>query len=52
MGSAGIECFESCLLLRKMRNSSTNKNVRVALVKHEKNDTEFVVRLDKLELVA
>ena len=27
MGSAGIECFESCLLLRKMRNSSKNKNV-------------------------
>lgn len=33
-------------------DSSINKNVRVALVKHEKNDTEFVVRLDKLELVA
>lgn len=33
-------------------DSSTNKNVRVALVRQEKNDTEFVVRLDKLELVA
>ena len=28
MGSAGIECFESCLLLRKMRNSSKNKNFK------------------------
>lgn len=32
-------------------DSSINKNVRVALVRHEKADTEFVVRLDKLELV-
>ena len=30
---------------------SINKNVRVALVKHEKTDTEFVVQLEKLELV-
>ena len=30
---------------------SINKNVRVALVRHEKTDTEFVVRLEKLELV-
>ena len=29
----------------------TNKNVRVALVRHETTDTEFVVRLEKLELV-
>lgn len=32
-------------------NSFTNKNVRVALVRHEKTDAEFVVRLEKLELV-
>lgn len=31
-------------------DSSTDKNVRVALVRHEKNDTEFVVRVEKLEL--
>ena len=30
---------------------SINKNVRVALVRHEKTDIEFVVRLEKLELV-
>jgi hypothetical protein len=29
-----------------------NKNVRVALVRHEKTDIEFVVRLEKLELVS
>lgn len=33
-------------------DSSINKNVRVALVRHETTDTEFVVRLEKLELVA
>ena len=32
-------------------DSSINKNVRVALVRHKTTDTEFVVRLDKLELV-
>ena len=32
-------------------DSSTNKNVKVALVRHEKTDVEFVVRLEKLELV-
>ena len=32
-------------------DSSINKNVRVALVRHEKTDIEFVVRLEKLELV-
>ncbi len=32
-------------------DSSINKNVRVALVRHEKTDAEFVVRLEKLELV-
>ena len=31
-------------------DSSIDKNVRVALVRHEKTDVEFVVRLDKLEL--
>ena len=31
-------------------DSSINKNVRVALVRHEKTDVEFVVRLEKLEL--
>lgn len=33
-------------------DSSINKNVRVALVRHEKTDIEFVVRLEKLELVS
>lgn len=33
-------------------DSSINKNVRVALVRHEKTDTEFVVQIDKLELVS
>ena len=32
-------------------DSFINKNVRVALVRHEKTDVEFVVRLEKLELV-
>ena len=32
-------------------DSSINKNVKVALVRHETTDTEFVVRLAKLELV-
>mgnify|MGYP007099691409 CR=1 FL=1 len=32
-------------------DSSINKNVRVALVRHEKTDVEFVARLEKLELV-
>ena len=32
-------------------DSSINKNVRVALVRHETTDTEFVVRLEKLGLV-
>ena len=31
-------------------DSFINKNVRVALVRHEKTDVEFVVRLEKLEL--
>lgn len=33
-------------------DSSINRNVRVALVRHETTDTEFVVRLEKLELVS
>ena len=32
-------------------DSSINNNVRVALVRNETTDTEFVVRLEKLELV-
>ena len=44
-------CSYQVLYVGDHLDSSTNKNVRVALVKHEKNDTEFVVRLDKLELV-
>ena len=32
-------------------DNSINKNVKVALVRHEKTDIEFVVRLEKLELV-
>ena len=33
-------------------DSSIDKNVRVALVRHEKTDVEFVVRLGTLELVS
>ena len=33
-------------------DNSINKNVKVALVRHEKTDIEFVVRLEKLELVS
>ena len=32
-------------------DNSINKNVRVALIRHKTTDTEFVVRLEKLELV-
>lgn len=32
-------------------DSSINKNVRVALVRHKKTNVEFVARLEKLELV-
>ena len=32
-------------------NSFINKNVRVALIRHKTTDTEFVVRLERLELV-
>ena len=33
-------------------NSFINKNVRVALIRHKTTDTEFVVRLERLELVS
>ena len=44
-------CIYEVLYVGDHLDSSINKNVRVALVRHEKTDIEFVVRLEKLELV-
>ena len=44
-------CIYEVLYVGDHLDSSINKNVRVALVRHKTTDTEFVVRLDKLELV-
>ena len=44
-------CIYEVLYVGDHLDSSINKNVRVALVRHEKTDVEFVVRLEKLELV-
>ena len=43
-------CIYEVLYVGDHFDSSINKNVRVALVRHEKTDVEFVVRLEKLEL--
>ena len=44
-------CIYEVLYVGDHLDSSINKNVRVALVRHKTTDTEFVVRLEKLELV-
>ena len=45
-------CIYEVLYVGDHLDSSINKNVRVVLVRHKTTDTEFVVRLEKLELVA
>lgn len=45
-------CRYQVLYVGNHLDSSIDKNVRVALVRLEKTNVEFVVRLDKLELVA
>ena len=44
-------CIYEVLYVGDHLDSSINKNVRVALIRHKNTDTEFVVRLEKLELV-
>ena len=44
-------CIYEVLYIGDHLDSSINKNVRVALIRHKTTDTEFVVRLEKLELV-
>lgn len=50
-GAPSKVCIYEVLYVGDHLDSSINKNVRVALVRHEKTDVEFVVRLEKLELV-
>ena len=45
-------CIYEVLYVGDHLDSSINKNVRVALIRHKTTDTEFVVRLEKLELVS
>ena len=44
-------CIYEVLYVGDHLDSSINKNVRVALIRHKTTDTEFVARLDKLKLV-
>ena len=44
-------CIYEVIYVGDHLDSSINKNVRVALIRHKTTDTEFVVRLEKLELV-
>ena len=50
-GAPSKVCIYEVLYVGDHLDSSINKNVRVALVRHKTTDTEFVVRLEKLELV-
>lgn len=50
-GSPSKVCIYEVLYVGDHLDSYINKNVRVALVRHKTTDTEFVVRLEKLELV-
>ena len=50
-GAPSKVCIYEVLYVGDHLDNSINKNVRVALVRHEKTDIEFVVRLEKLELV-
>ena len=45
-------CIYEVLYVGDHLDNSINKNVRVALIRHKTTDTEFVVRLEKLELVS
>ena len=49
-GAPSKVCIYEVLYVGDHLDSSINKNVRVALVRHKTTDTEFVVRLEKLEL--
>lgn len=51
-GAPSRVCIYEVLYVGDHLDSSINKNVRVALVRHKTTDTEFVVRLEKLELVS
>ena len=51
-GAPSKVCIYEVLYVGDHLDSSINKNVRVALVRHKTTDTEFVVRLEKLELVS
>lgn len=44
-------CMYKVLCVGNHLDSSTNKNVRVALIRDETSGAEFVVRLERLELV-
>ena len=50
-GAPSKVCIYEVLYVGDHLDSSINKNVRVALIRHKTTDTEFVVRLDKLKLV-
>lgn len=49
-GAPSKVCIYEVLYVGDHLDSYINKNVRVALVRHKTTDTEFVVRLEKLEL--
>ena len=51
-GAPSRVCIYEVLYVGDHLDSSINKNVKVALVRHKTTDTEFVVRLEKLELVS
>ena len=50
-GAPSKVCIYEVLYVGDHLDNSINKNVRVALIRHKTTDTEFVVRLEKLELV-
>ena len=49
-GAPSKVCIYEVLYVGDHLDSYINKNVRVALIRHKTTDTEFVVRLEKLEL--
>ena len=51
-GAPSKVCIYEVLYVGDHLDSYINKNVRVALIRHKTTDTEFVVRLEKLELVS
>ena len=50
-GAPSKVCIYEVLYVGDHLDRFTNKDIRVALVRNETTDTEFVVRLEKLELV-